>query len=580
MEERALEGMNKSKIVQSNHYNEPTVQGRRSFTPITNEDIKINNGTLQHDDRDCEDALRIGVLLIPLLIGLCANVLCLVLEWNRVKGVRRRQQLGTVRRGRLNDSQLQLTCTFIWIHKVFLASFGTNGVFCVVSLISTMSGYMTSSGQHMEANRLVTFGEDIAFEIECGMIMITIVVESLCLYKLAKYPGCYPNVLRFNKRWVFMTVVTSLSVFSSLLSVELLMFVHSSSSSERANSEWVHFDRGILSKLKVCLLSGLAVVVYCLSLFVHTNIPSLHKQQHTVEVFTLVEEAPSENSLDIECVNNNCAPLVEEDEITSVDTNQDQSIPAFCHSSFSDVTSSSHAHNTDQEPDLMRGESEMNGGSSNQQFDVKLRQKKVNNNERNSNTGDVICSAMLNSNLEIVSQPSSHPITEFSSKTSGHTDRFSLRTSEALYKLNTLLRSRFNLDTADMEEEEPPFENPQLCGNLQGISRPVNTVTSINTTVKLQLNPVASFVFVHVMQSILIFSHGLLHFVASLLLTSHDRGKDDDNSNNNGGQPTDCRERIDGKHVVVFLCQSVILLSLLLSKPLMYLKLHQKTTPH
>ena len=44
MEERALEGMNKSKIVQSNHYNEPTVQGRRSFTPITNEDIKINNG--------------------------------------------------------------------------------------------------------------------------------------------------------------------------------------------------------------------------------------------------------------------------------------------------------------------------------------------------------------------------------------------------------------------------------------------------------------------------------------------------------------------------------------------------------
>ena len=76
---------------------------------------------------------------------------------------------------------------------------------------------------------------------------------------------------------------------------------------------------------------------------------------------------------------------------------------------------------SDQEPDLMRGESEMNGGSSNQQFDVKLRQKKVNNNERNSNTGDVICSAMLNSNLEIVSQPSSHPITEFSSKTSGHT---------------------------------------------------------------------------------------------------------------------------------------------------------------
>ncbi|XP_075259999.1 uncharacterized protein LOC142351738 [Convolutriloba macropyga] len=345
MEERAVEGMNKTKIVQSNYYDEPTVQGKRSLTPITNEDIKINNNTVQHD-RDCEDGLRIGVLLIPLLIGLCANVLCLVLEWNRVKCVRRRQQLGRVRRGRLNDCQLQLTCTFIWIHKVFLASFGTNGVFCVVSLMSTMSGYMTSSGQHMEANRLVTFGEDVAFEIECGMIMITIVVESLCLYKLAKYPGCYPNVLRFNKRWVFMTVVTSLSVFSSLLSVELLMFVHSSSSFERSNSEWVHFDRGILSKLKVCLLSGVAVAVYCLSLFVHTNIPSLHKQQHTAEVFTLVEEAPSENSLDVECVNNNCAPLVEEDEITSVYTNHEQSIPVYCHTSLSDVTSS-HANNTD-----------------------------------------------------------------------------------------------------------------------------------------------------------------------------------------------------------------------------------------
>ena len=74
-------------------------------------------------------------------------------------------------------------------------------------------------------------------------------------------------------------------------------------------------------------------------------------------------------------------------------------------------------------------------------------------------------------------------------------DRFSLRTSEALYKLNTLLRSRFNLDTADMEEEEEPhIENPQLDQSLQGISRPVNTVTSVNT-VTLQMNPVASFVF-------------------------------------------------------------------------------------
>ena len=47
MEERAVEGMNKTKIVQSNYYDEPTVQGKRSLTPITNEDIKINNSESQ-----------------------------------------------------------------------------------------------------------------------------------------------------------------------------------------------------------------------------------------------------------------------------------------------------------------------------------------------------------------------------------------------------------------------------------------------------------------------------------------------------------------------------------------------------